>query len=85
MNRRKFLSSTALGGFGAAMLARSARALTAVDCDNDPAGACSELQRHDALIQQINAMLVEKGLNDEQRRAVLAATTCPVCGMPLLG
>jgi methylmalonyl-CoA mutase cobalamin-binding subunit len=85
MNRRQFLSSTALGGAALALLARPARALTAIDCDKDPGGVCSELQRHDSLIAQMNAMLAEKGLSDEQRRAVLAATTCPFCGLPLAG
>jgi hypothetical protein len=85
MNRRQFLSSTALGGLAVAALARSAKALTAVDCNDNPGGACTELQRHDALIAEIKAALAEKGLNEEQQRQVLAATTCPFCGLPLLG
>jgi uncharacterized Zn finger protein (UPF0148 family) len=30
-------------------------------------------------------MLDEQGATEAQRRAVLAAASCPVCGMPLLG
>jgi hypothetical protein len=88
MNRRQFLSSTALGtAFGAIALALAhpAKALTAVECSDNPGGACTELQRHDALIAEIKAALAEKGLNEEQQRQVLAATTCPFCGLPLLG
>jgi hypothetical protein len=89
MNRRQFLSSTALGtvlgGIALAALARPAKALTAFECSDNPGGACTELQRHDALLAEIDAMLAEKGLNEEQRREVLAKTMCPFCGLPLLG
>jgi len=86
MDRRYFLSTTALGGLAVAALAKPARALSVQDCSEDPDGAvCSELVRHDNLRTQIEALLTERGVSDDQRKAVLAAAICPFCGQPLFG
>jgi hypothetical protein len=86
MNRRHFLSTTGLAGFGLAAFATSARALSVQDCTADPNSAvCSEVARHDNIRAQLEALLKDEGLSEEQRKVALAAAICPFCGQPLLG
>jgi len=86
MNRRRFLSTTALGALAAAALGASARALSVQSCDGDVVDKiCSELARHDNLLIELKAQLAQQNLTNDQRRAILAAAICPFCGQPLLG
>jgi len=86
MDRRHFLSATALSGIGLAALASSARAFDQKVCDagsTDP--ACRELIRHHELVAQLEESLAKRGLDDAQRKAILASAVCPFCGQLLLG
>jgi len=87
MNRRRFLSSTMLGGLGlSAIAARGAQAFTVEECAPTAGGvACQEVLRHHEVRAQLEAALAARGLNEEQRNAALAAATCPFCGQPLIG
>ena len=82
MNRRHFLTVTALGLTAAA----PARAFTIQSCDN-AAGSltCTELARHDETLAKLDAMLAEKGLSEDQRKATLALARCPFCGALMVG
>jgi hypothetical protein len=83
MDRRRFLSSTMLSGLGIAVLAAPAKALTIEKCEETGDLACRELARHEALIDQINSLLAQNGLDEAQRRAIMASAVCPFCGRPL--
>lgn len=86
MDRRRFLSTTVLSGIAAVGLAGRANAFTQQACDPSSADpACKELIRHHELLAQLQATLAQKGLNDTQRQAILAAAVCPFCGQPLIG
>jgi len=85
MNRRHFLSSTVLSSLGAMVLAGSARAFDIIDCQQTKDTACRELAQHREILAQLQAMLSQKDLTEEQRRAILASALCPICGQPLLG
>lgn len=85
MDRRKFLSSTMLGGLGLTAAA-PARAFTIDSCGPDSGSAtCRELAKHQELMQRIDTLLAEKGLDADERRAALAAARCPFCGSLLVG
>lgn len=85
MDRRHFLSTTALGGLGLALWPGKAKAFALQDCDSAPGeAACRAIADHRAVIEQINVMLAAKGLDETQRKAVLAVARCPFCGEPLL-
>jgi hypothetical protein len=86
MHRRRFLSTTALGGLGLAALAPKAFAFTEEKCTThagDP--ACKEILRHETLLADLDAALAKKGLDAAQRHAVLAKAICPFCGELLIG
>jgi hypothetical protein len=86
MDRRRFLSTTVLSGIALAGLAGSARAFSEQKCEPGTADpACRELLRHHELVAQLEATLKQRGLNDAQRKAILAAAICPFCGQPLIG
>lgn len=85
MNRRRFLSTTVLSSLGLMALTAPAKAFTEEKCSQTNTPACRELAQHRDVLAQLNAMLAKKGLNDEQRREVLAAALCPFCGQPLIG
>jgi hypothetical protein len=86
MNRRDFLSTTALASLGFAAFATSARALSVQDCSTDAGTvACTEIARHDNIRAQLEALIKEQGLTEDQRKAALAAAICPFCGQPILG
>lgn len=85
MNRRYFLSTTALSGLGLVTLSGAARAFSLQECEADPrTAACNTIAEHDDVIAQLNAMLVEKGVDEGQRRSILASALCPFCGQLLL-
>jgi hypothetical protein len=85
MDRRHFLRVSALAGLGIAVGGRVAAALTRVECGNDSTEfACKRLAEHEGFLRDMDRMLAEKGVTDPaQRQALLAAATCPVCGLPL--
>ncbi len=86
MDRRRFLSTTFLSGVGLAAVASQAKAFSEQACDSASTdSACKELIRHHELLAQLNTELAKKGLNETERKAVLARATCPFCGQPLLG
>ena len=85
MDRRQFLSSTVLSGLGLAA-ARPATAFTLGECsDTATDSACRELVRHDDQITRLNALLADKGLDAEARKALLATARCQFCGSLLIG
>jgi hypothetical protein len=86
MNRRSFLSTTALGSIGLAGLAPEAFAFTEESCTtNGGSFACQELVRHHTLLAQIDDILAKKGLTLAERKAVEAKAICPFCGQLLIG
>jgi len=86
MDRRQFLRVTGLTGLGVAVGGREAAALKLVECsDGSSETACKRIAEHEAFLRDMDRMLAEKGVDDPaQRQALLAAATCPVCGMPLM-
>jgi hypothetical protein len=86
MNRRRFLSTTVLSGAALAGLASHANAFSERVCDAASADpACRELIRHHQILAQLETSLAERGLDDAQRKAILATAVCPFCGQPLIG
>jgi hypothetical protein len=86
MNRRRFLSSTALAGAAIVGLAPSAPAFTLEKCEGDGAGpACREVARHDELLAELRKALENQGASRAAREAALRAASCPVCGQLLGG
>jgi len=84
MDRRRFLSSTILGGVGIAA-ASPARAFTIGTCEGGNGdSACRELAKHDELLARIDALLAEKGMNEADRKVAMAAARCPFCGSLLV-
>lgn len=85
MDRRGFLISVLAAGGGLAVPTRPASALQVVECgDGAAASACGVMDAHDDLLRQMEQALAERDMAEADRKAVLAALTCPVCGMPLL-
>jgi len=85
MHRRRFLSTTIVSGLGLAAAA-PAHAFTVGECgEGEASGTCRELTKHEDLIAKLDAMLAEKGLDADQRRAALTAARCPFCGSLLAG
>jgi hypothetical protein len=86
MDRRRFLSTTVLSGFAIAGLASRASAFSQESCDPSSAvPACRELIRHHELVAQLEASLEKRGLDEAQRKAILASAVCPFCGQLLIG
>lgn len=86
MDRRRFLSTTFLSGIGLAAAAGNARAFSEQACDPSSTNqACRELIRHHELLAKLDEELTKKGIDAEQRKALLAAAVCPFCGQPLIG
>ncbi|HEV2265267.1 MAG TPA: hypothetical protein VGR79_12130 [Stellaceae bacterium] len=91
MNRRRFLSSTMLGGAALVGLAGTARAFNVQSCSPAAQGdtACGEFQDHYRLHKQLLADLKreldKQNLTPEQEQAILAKAVCPICGAPLIG
>lgn len=86
MDRRRFLSTTVFSGLGLAAVATRANAFTELSCDpSSVSQACKELIRHHELLAQLDAELTKKGLNETERKKLLASATCPFCGQPLIG
>jgi hypothetical protein len=94
LSRRRFLSSTALGGLGAgaALLAgKPAAAFTEKPMDAEThklyASACGGPEAkayHQQLLAEAKAQL-PGGVSDAQIEAAMAALTCPICGCRLVG
>jgi len=94
VSRRRFLSSTALGGFGAGaalLAAKSATAFTEKPMDTEThklyANACGGSDAkiyHRQLLVEAKAQL-PSGTTDSQIEAAMAALTCPICGCRLTG
>lgn len=86
MDRRHFLSTTVLSGVALAGFAGKASAFSEQKCDPGTTDlACRELVRHHEIVAQLEASLEKRGLDEAQRRAILAASVCPFCGQPLIG
>jgi hypothetical protein len=86
MDRRQFLSTSVLSGLALAAVSGRAYAFSQQSCDAQSADpACRELIRHHELVAQLETALAKRGLDEAQRKAVLAAATCPFCGLPLIG
>ena len=86
MDRRRFLSTSFLSGIALAGFAGTARAFTEEKCEpSSPSLACKELVRHRELLAQLQTTLQQRGLDEEQRKAILAYAVCPFCGQPLNG
>jgi len=86
VDRRHFLSTTLLSGAALVGFAGQARAFSQQDCSATPGTvACQELMRHHELLAKLDDALKAKGLDAEQRKAVLATAICPFCGQPLIG
>ena len=94
LSRRRFLSSTALGGLGAgaALLAgKPAAAFTEKPMDAEThklyASACGGPEAkayHQQLLAETKAQF-PGGVSDAQIEAAMAALTCPICGCRLVG
>lgn len=84
MDRRNFLSTTILSSVGFMASVAQAKAFTTQSCDGNADLPCRELIQHRDLVVQLGAALSQKGLTDDQRRAVLANAKCPFCGQLLL-
>jgi hypothetical protein len=94
VSRRRFLSSTALGGLGAgaALLAgKPAAAFTEKPMDAEThklyASACGGPDAkayHQKLLVEAKAQL-PSGTTNSQIEAAMAALTCPICGCRLTG
>jgi len=88
LDRRTFLSTTALAGVGFALGVGPARAFTLEEPSNDIAAlyaaarSCRAVTDHDRILAEIRSALAGRELSEEQERRVLAAVTCPLCGCP---
>lgn len=86
MDRRRFLSTTVLSGFGLVAAATQASAFSELACDSSSTSvACKELIRHHELLAKLDDELKKKGLNETERKLMLSSATCPFCGQPLIG
>jgi hypothetical protein len=84
MDRRLFLASAL--GIGTLAAGGPASAFQIASCDaegNTP--GCRALDEHAALLHKIDAALAEQGLNEQERKTVIARLSCPTCGLPLAG
>ncbi len=92
LSRRRFLSTFALGGLGAALIAgTSATAFTQKPMDAEThklyATACGGPEAtvyHRELLAQAKAQL-PKAISNAEIEAAMAALTCPICGCRLAG
>jgi hypothetical protein len=94
LSRRRFLSTTALGGLGAGaalLAARQAAAFTQKPMDAEThklyANACSGEETkayHQQLLDEAKAQL-PSGISDAEVETAIAALTCPICGCKLAG
>lgn len=86
MDRRHFLRVATLAGLGVAVGGREAMALKRIECDDDSSEtACKRIAEHEGLLRDLDRRLAESGVTDPaQRQALLAAASCPVCGLPLM-
>lgn len=88
LDRRKFLSTTALAGVGFAFGIGPARAFTLEEPSKDIAAlyaaarSCRTANNHDRILAEIRSALSGRELSEEQERRVLSAVTCPLCGCP---
>lgn len=84
MNRRKFLSTTVMGGMGMLAVIPHALGFTESACSDSPSPACDSLTRHAQLRASLDARLAEAGLSATERAETLAHAVCPLCGQALL-
>lgn len=85
MERRQFLTVSLLGAAGAAAPVSAAKAFHVMECAPDGAdAACRQVAEHGDILQNIDALLAEKGMSAAQRQILLAAASCPFCGLPLV-
>jgi len=88
LDRRTFLSTTALAGVGFAIGVGPARAFTLEEPSKETAElyaaahSCRTVNNHDRILAEIRSALSGRELSEEQERRVLAAVTCPLCGCP---
>lgn len=85
-SRRRLIAGLALAGTAAA--GRPAAALSIEPAPAAVAGqylaACGPQADHARLLDEAAAILGEKPLPPERRRAILAALACPACGCLIL-
>jgi hypothetical protein len=92
LSRRRFLSTSALGGLGAALIAgRSATAFTQKPMDAEThklyvtaCGGPEATVYHREFLAQAKAQL-PKAISNAEIEAAMAALTCPICGCRLAG
>lgn len=84
MNRRKFLSTTVMGGIGLFAAAPHALGFAESACSESPSPACDSLARHAELRATLDAQLTQAGLSATERAETLAHAVCPLCGEALL-
>jgi len=88
LDRRTFLSTTALAGVGFVLGVVPARAFTLEEPTKEVADlyaaarSCRAVTDHDRLLAEIRSALAGRELSEEQERQVLATVTCPLCGCP---
>ena len=87
MNRRTFLSSTMLSGavgLGLSIGGEKALAFSEEPCSGKGTLACRTVAHHAEIRGRIEAFLKEKGIGEAERREIIAKSTCPFCGGPLI-
>lgn len=84
MDRRRFLTTSLLAGLGVAASTGAANAFQLSECGASSGdAACRRLSEHEDFLKQLETRLAQAGMAEGERRAVLAAASCPVCGVPL--
>lgn len=83
MKRRKFLSTTVMGGIGMIAAIPHALGFTESACSDSPSPACDSLARHAELRATLDAQLAKAGLSATERAETLARAICPLCGKVL--
>ena len=89
LTRRRLMSALAAAGVagGASRPAFAFSELPRNDIANLQAlhdSACGATSSHQRLVEEVNSTLGDK-VSAEDKKAVIAALTCPVCGCPLAG
>ncbi len=84
MNRRKFLSTTVMGGLGMLAAIPHALGFTESACSDSPSPACDSLARHAEFRATLEAQLSQAGLSATERAETLAHAVCPLCGQALM-
>ena len=84
VDRRKFLSTTVMGGIGMLAAIPHALGFTESACSDSPSPACDSLARHAAIRATLDSELTKAGLSATERAETLAHAVCPLCGQALM-